>query len=107
MSGGGGDKQRGTRHTQPVSGGGGGNHCVVVLSGHLDAQPASRPFIHIVGDGDGGRYFAKVGHEAPVEAAPPLRSDNVPEEAPGVGLLLGQQQLGPCLGLQLCPGKKE
>ena len=107
MSGGGGISNAAPGTRSQSLGGGGGNHCVVVLSGHLDAQPASRPFIHIVGDGDGGRYFAKVGHEAPVEAAHPLRSDNVPEEAPGVGLLLGQQQLGPGLGLQLCPGKKE
>ena len=76
-------------------------HCR--LSGHLNAESASCPFVHIVGDGDGGGHLAKVGHQAAVEAAHPLRSDNVPEEAPGVSLLLGQLQLGPRLGLQLCP----
>ena len=50
-----------------------------------------------------------VDKQAPVEASDPLRPQDITEQAEGVGLLLGQQQLGaqPSLALQLGPHKSK
>jgi len=53
----------------------------------------SRSFIDVVGDGDGGRDFAEVGHDAAVQPFNALRAHRVPEQPDHLGLLLGQTQI--------------
>ena len=78
-------------------------------SRHLHSETPGDPLVHVIRNAHSGGHLAEVWDEAAVETPDPLRPQDVAEEAEGVGLLLGQQQLGaqPRLALQLGPHKSE
>ena len=76
---------------------------------HLRAEPFKKCLVDIILNADSREDLAHVGEQPPVQAPDPLRPPDVAEQADGVGLLPGQQQLGAesRLALQLGPDQGE